>query len=525
VVGALFFADSALAWRGDAARARAGLDRAVAQGRVAAIDAERYRGDLARASAVLPTLPRGRAQNLAAILHDVAVQAPRYDAPRTLALFSTLRVNADYLARNDMPPKGKVVTDADGVAYRSFPGRGLRFHPLASFGRLNTEITNGNFRAATRLGYALVARGNQRNGELVWEYYFRFNGGTPPWTSGMAQAVAAQSLARLGLRDEARLAYRAIPRSLTRQMRAGPWIRLYSFDNMAVLNAQLQAAISIQQYANLTGDPHAKRLVVQLARAAREMLPRFDTGFWSLYALGGREADLHYHQYVVSLLWKLSGRTGNRAWADDAARLRDYWRKPPYVEPRGKSPVVYPVPADGFKDHAEIRFWVSKPAVVTIRVAGMSWTHRRMPGVHTFSWWPGERRPGTYNVHISAVDRVGNRFARSVRPVEIRRDTVPPEATATVVGATLAWEAVDEATPWVNLRLVLQRGGARRVVDLGNQALSGTTELELPVEKWHATLVVADSSENRTRVPLGTVGGLEPFPPGLGFDRRSAPLT
>ena len=33
-------------------------------------------------------------------------------------------------------------------------------------------------------------------GGLAWEYYFAFGGGRAPWTSGMAQSVAAQAFAR-----------------------------------------------------------------------------------------------------------------------------------------------------------------------------------------------------------------------------------------------------------------------------------------------------------------------------------------
>jgi len=34
--------------------------------------------------------------------------------------------------------------DADGVVYRRFGAHGLRFHPLASFGKLNAALTAGD---------------------------------------------------------------------------------------------------------------------------------------------------------------------------------------------------------------------------------------------------------------------------------------------------------------------------------------------------------------------------------------------
>ena len=44
---------------------------------------------------------------------------------------------------------------------------------------------------------ALVVRGVPEDDTLVWEYYFPY-GGPPRWTSGFAQGVAAESLARAG---------------------------------------------------------------------------------------------------------------------------------------------------------------------------------------------------------------------------------------------------------------------------------------------------------------------------------------
>ena len=67
----------------------------------------------------------------------------------------------------------------------------------------------------------------------------------------MAQAVAAQALARAGLVPEARLAFAAIPKRLVNERETGTWIRLYGFSDIAVLNAQLQAALSLADYARL----------------------------------------------------------------------------------------------------------------------------------------------------------------------------------------------------------------------------------------------------------------------------------
>src|SRR5207248_654624 len=120
--------------------------------------------------------------------------------------------------------------------------------------------------------------------------YFPFGSGAAPWTSGLAQAVAAQALARAGdrlsdpaLLDAADGAYASLPPLVT-ALAAGPWVSLYSFDSSPVLNAQLQAALSVDDYAEVTGNDAAATLALRLRATAARLLPRFDTGFWSLYA-------------------------------------------------------------------------------------------------------------------------------------------------------------------------------------------------------------------------------------------------
>ena len=320
-----FFAGTmdARAGGGDAGIALRGLDRALAAGRLSPLDAHEHRQRVRLAQRVLRRLPAERRHSLAVVLAEVADQASTYDDPRALTLFTTLELNAKHLVHDRLPAPGHDVADGLGVVYRSVPGRGLRFHPLGSFGQLNKYVSAGQRRRATSLAYALLARAHAGRRELTWEYDFRAAGGDPPWTSGMAQAVAAQALARAGLVPEARLAFAAIPKRLVNERETGAWIRLYGFSDIAVLNAQLQAALSLADYARLARDERAALLATRLRRAALRALPAFDTGHWSRYALGGSEAPLGYHQYVTSLLWKLAQTTGNERWATQAAEFRD----------------------------------------------------------------------------------------------------------------------------------------------------------------------------------------------------------
>lgn len=228
--------------------------------------------------------------------------------------------------------EGRDVLDADGVVYRLVPGHGHQFHPLANFARLNALVSQQRPAAARRLARALVARGIARRGALYWEYCFPF-GGPARWTSGFAQAVAAQSLARAGdllldpsLSRAAHAAFRAITQSHLRPLAGGAWILEYGFSDMAILNAQLQSLVSLDSFAELTDAPKVHRTVAHLDVASRALLAQFDTGCWSRYSLGGGEADLHYHAYHVQLLRRLAATRPHAIWRRTADRWSRYLR-------------------------------------------------------------------------------------------------------------------------------------------------------------------------------------------------------
>lgn len=496
----------------DAALARAGLDRAVAAGRISALEAEVYKRYASEAASTASRLPGARGSNLAGALATVAAQAGRYDHPRAVALFEMLRFNTEYLRRSAMPAPGADRRDADGIVYRAVRGLGLQYHPLATFGKLNAEVTAGRYRPSVRLAFAMTARARPSGGALVWETFYRTSGGYPPWTSGMTQAVAAQALARTGFLPQARLAYRALPQGLLLRLPQGPWVRLYHFNRDLVLNAQLQTALSVGAYGRIAGDAGATQLAGELRTSAAALLPRFDTGDWSRYALGGGDAELTYHGYVASLLWKLESATGNPFWGRWALKFRHYWRTPPRVEAGPPWPAVIPVPADGHRELAAIRFWTSKPGTVTLRVAGEARSMWKPAGAHELWWAPGPRPPGEYDVRVSVVDKAGNRTDARLAPITIIRDNDAPAVDEVALEAgTLRWSARDAGTPWLDVRVVLRRGADVREQELGRVEHVGAAPLELPAEAWHATLVARDSAGNRTRVPLGTINPYRPF--------------
>jgi hypothetical protein len=494
---------------------RRGIDNALARHWLKPADASRYRRDVARAVRDESVLPPLRAQVIASQLAQLQTWWDSYTSPRALALFAQLEQNLDYFETHRIPSSTVDVADGEGIVYRWFSGKGLEFHPLASFSSLANAASAHDVDTAQTLSDALLARAIPRAGRLIWEYSFSFGAGRPPWASGMAQALAAQALARAGsLLDDSRLtaaavrAYAAVP-PLLMSTTAGPWIRLYGFDREVVLNAQLQTILSLREYGRLTGDAGASALAGRLESAAKTLLPRFDTGDWSLYELRGYHASLGYEQYVTELLRKLAAQTSDPYWVDAAQRFQDYLG-PPKIEEGTPPPTLYPQPLDGWLDAASIQITLSQRSSVIVSIGAKVLTYRLGRGTHILTWAPPPTlAPGTYPLTVSAVSYVGRRSIVRLEPIVVAWDTSPPQdLTAQVAGSTLTWQADDPGTPSLHMvvQLVDPTGvNGPQTLDLGQQAVSGSLQLPLPPGTWQTTLQATNSAGQTATLDLGTV--------------------
>ncbi len=504
-----------------------GIDRAAKIGWIKTPDANRYRTAVYLAERGARFGAPLRADVLRAQLAQVSTIWDSYIGPRALALFSQLRENVDYLAAHPIPADGTDVTGSDGVVYRWFAGKGFEFHPLANFSALDNLASSRNVDGTQQLAEALLARAIPRSGgRLYWEYAFPYGIGRPPWASGLAQAVAAQALARASslLQDTSLLAaaqkaYATIP-GLLQSTSAGPWIRLYGFNHEVVLNAQLQTILSLREYAQRSGDTGAQTLADQLLASARTLFPRFDTGDWSLYELGGGYAPRGYQEFVTDLLGKLAQQTQDPFWAAVAARFVNYTYQPPVVTQPGAPQAILavPQPVDGYLDTVQIPITLSKRASLTIAVAGKVLTFSRVPGgSRVLTWKPGaDVKPGTYPVTVRAVDFGGNHASYTLAPVTVIWDTTPPPVTASVDASNnLTWNADDPGTPWLALKVVLTDPSGvqpQQTIDLGQENVSGTLELNVPPGTWTAVLLATNSAGLTTQVALPQLTG----PPAAG---------
>jgi D-glucuronyl C5-epimerase-like protein len=495
---------------------RRGIAHALAQHWLKPDDAARYRRDVNRALWDERRLPPLRAGIIASQLAQLTPLWDSYTSPRALALFTQLEQNLEYFETHRIPATHVDVTDTEGVVYRWFPYKGLEFHPLASFSALANAAAAHDAEKTQSLASALLDRAIPRGRRLIWEYSFSFGAGRPPWASGMAEALAAQALARAGallgdprLTDAAARAYAAVS-PLVLMTSAGPWIRLYGFDREVILNAQLQTIVSLNEYARTSGDAGAASLAQHMLAAARTLFPRFDTGDWSLYALRGYHASLGYEQYVTELLAKLAASTKDPYWIDAAQRFQDYLGPPKIVEGT-PPPTLYPQPQDGWLDTASIPITLSQRASVIVAVGGKVLTYRLGRGTHVLTWTPPPTlAPGTYPVTVSAVSYVGLRARVQLEPLVVAWETGPPEnLQAQLAESTLTWQADDPGTP--SLHLVVQLvdptgANAPQTIELGQQPVSGTTQVAFPAGTWDASLEATNSAGQTATLDLGPVG-------------------
>jgi hypothetical protein len=105
---------------------------------------------------------------------------------------------------------------------------------------------------------------------------------------------------------------------------------MYSFrPGMRVLNGEEQSLIGLADFARMTGDRAAARLARRAARELATHLPAFDTGAWTLYDLGGAEADLNYHRLAARFARGVCTRALARGFCPAAARFARYTTQPP----------------------------------------------------------------------------------------------------------------------------------------------------------------------------------------------------
>jgi len=409
------------------------ISRVFLAGQIQAADRDSYLDTYRAAIRLRPKLGFTRARELGYVIDTLRTIARRkqLSASRMPALFLILDRNRQWWASKGPPAANARVTFAPSeLIFQYYPGHGLQLQPLANFGLANGFWYAKKKERLRKLVDELVPLRVDRGGFSVWEYYFAFGGGSPPWISGMAQGTALQALARAGslLSDPSLLEVASegvgafetpAPKGVRVSSAGGAWYPLYSFNpRLEVLNGMLQALIGLDTYRTLTGDARGTTAFDAGNALAQARIAAYDTGAWSLYSRSngrdGAEANLNYHTLNRDFSRRLCKITSAAPYCTAADHFTRYLKVDPTLEPFGPAPA----PAHSGKG-VRFHFTLSKVGRVgiTVRGSGRTYLSTSAPfsrGKHYFRWVaPHSKRERTYDYSLFARDLAGNTHIES----------------------------------------------------------------------------------------------------------------
>jgi D-glucuronyl C5-epimerase C-terminus len=400
------------------------------------LTAAQYHGDSAAYNSALGAerkLRGTRRIELTAVtvtLHDIAA-AHQLTASRLPALMATLAANQQWWTHGPLLAGAQRVEFAGSqLVWEYYPGQGIQLQVLGTFGKADGLYSAGptDYPAMEQLLGEMIPLAARRGGGLTWEYYFHFDGGSPPWTSAMSQATGLEALSRAyqATKDPTYLnvATAALPifsvaPPVGVNVKAGAGTRFlqYTFaPSTDIINAFLQTLVGLYDFAQLSGNPTAAKLFAAGNAQAQAELPGFDTGAWSLYQ-PGIEDTLDYHQLVTGFLQQLCGRTAAPVYCTTAQDFQSDLTTPPALtQLTGK-----------VRDKASfaLRFRLSKISHVGVVVTDASDTTVFATsasfgyGARSFTI-PRIKQPGPYGVVLTATDLAGN-FARITGNLQVTR--------------------------------------------------------------------------------------------------------
>ncbi|HUB35738.1 MAG TPA: D-glucuronyl C5-epimerase family protein [Solirubrobacteraceae bacterium] len=392
-----------------------------------------YTTAYAAAQRSLKRLTGTRHEELASVLANTqAMAASGAFAPSRLpAIFLTLERNRQWWTTEPLLGADQRITFPPSLmVWEHYPGQGLQIQWLATFGKANGYYLAGNENESLRqLLTEVIPLATQRAGGIAWEYMFHFDGGSPPWTSGLSQGTALQVLARAWSRfkepqyltaaQQALHLYEIPPPNGVRVgTPAGAEYAEYTYaPSDRILNGFIQALVGIYDYTSITKDPTGLQLFEAGDAEARAEVPHYDTGAWSRYDQFG-ESNLNYHELLTEFLQHLCERTkkglpirqanapiaADQIYCTTAQHFTAYLHTPPVV-----SVLTTTLPASA---RGGVQVSLSKISTVRITIRKGSttvWTNSALveAGKPRILWLT-PAKPGAYSVAVTATDLAGN---------------------------------------------------------------------------------------------------------------------
>jgi len=293
-------------------------------GAITAAQYAEYAADYTAAVDSARRLKGTRHSELEAVIENVAYIAAtgQLTASRLPVVFLTLTHNRQWWTTEPLLGNDERVSfPGSEIVWEHYPGQGIEIQWLATFGEANGYYLSGREDPQLRqlLG-EVIPLASQRAGGIAWEYLFRFDGGSPPWTSALSQGTALQVLARAYARFHESLylttAQRALaifevaaPAGVRLANAQGTWYLQYTFaPNDLILNGFIQSLVGLYEYTRLTGETAGAGLFEAGDSEARGRVAGYNTGAWSHYDQF-TESTLSYHELLAEFLAHLCERT------------------------------------------------------------------------------------------------------------------------------------------------------------------------------------------------------------------------
>jgi D-glucuronyl C5-epimerase C-terminus len=426
-------ASSAASHRPTVSAALAGLLRTSA---ISEPDYHRYYTAYVAAKSATAKLSGTRREELGAVLANVQAMAGAGELipSRLPALFLTLERNRQWWTTEPLISGSERLSfPGSKIVWEHYPGQGIEIQWLATFGQANGYYLSGHENSNLRqlLG-EVIPLATQRAGGIAWEYLFNFDGGTPPWTSGLSQGTALQVLARAWSRfkEPAYLtaAQQALgvfkvapPQGVRVQTPDGALYAQYTYaPGDKILNGFIQALVGLYDYTAITKDSLGLALFEAGDAEGRALVPHYDTGAWSLYDQFG-ESDLSYHELLAEFLKHLCERTrkgaptapagapsaqiaGDQIYCTTAQRFAVDLETPPVI-----ALLSTKLPGGA---RAGVQLSLSKIATVSLTVRQGSrvvWTNRAtVERGRPRLLWVTPAKGGTFTIGLTATDLAGN---------------------------------------------------------------------------------------------------------------------
>lgn len=388
----------------------------------------------AAAKSSLGRLSGTRREELGAVLANVEAMAAKGQliVSRLPVVFETVQRNREWWTTRYLPGSSERVGFAGSrLVWEHYSGQGIEIQWLGTFGEANGYYLSHNTTALREVLDEAIALATHRAGGIAWEYLFEFDGGVPPWSSGLSQGTALQALSRgysrtheaqfLDAAKEALGLFRRRPPSGVLEHRpAGSHYLEYTYaPGERILNGYIQSLVGLYEYAKLTGDAEGQTLFEAGDANARAETPRYDTGAWSLYDQHS-ESDLSYHELLAEFLEHLCERTktgeplagagahvpivGDQIYCTTAKHFREYVKAPPVLALLTQSLRT--------RQRAGVQLKLSKVATVnmSISLGGHTvWSNSAtVEGGKPRLLWVTPSKAGTYTVTLKARDLAGN---------------------------------------------------------------------------------------------------------------------